>query len=61
MAHVTKSAMQVMALEIDENGQVRKKMMKLDREGQLENTLIQALYPGIRVATVDVPQQPLDL
>ena len=61
MAHVTKSAMQVMALEIDEKGQVRKKMMKLDREGQLENTLIQALYPGIRVATVDVPQQPLDL
>ena len=61
MAHVTKGAMQVMALEIDENGQVRKKMMKLDREGQLENTLIQALYPGIRVATVDVPQQPLDL
>lgn len=61
MAHVTKSAMQVMALEIDENGHIRKKMMKLDREGQLDNTLIQALYPGIRVATVDVPQQPLDL
>ena len=61
MAHVTKSAIRITALQIDENGQVSRKMMKLDREGQLENTLIEALYPGIQVATVDVPQQPLDL
>jgi hypothetical protein len=61
MPNVTRSAMHVVALEIDENGQVNKKMMKLDRESQLGNTLIQSLYPGIRVATVDVPQQPLDL
>jgi len=50
-----------MALEIDENGQLKKKVMELDRESQLENTLLEALYPEIRVATVDVPRQQLDL
>jgi len=35
--------------------------MELDRESQLENTLLEALYPEIRVATVDVPRQQLDL
>jgi len=58
---VTKNALRVMALEIDENGQLKKKVMELDRESQLENTLLEALYPGIRVATVDVPRQQLDL
>ena len=53
-------AMPVLALEMDRMGQVRRKMLRFDREGQLENTLIQALYPGIRVATVDIPQEPLD-
>ena len=53
-------AMPVLALEMDRIGQVRRKMLRFDREGQLENTLIQALYPGIRVATVDIPQEPLD-
>ena len=58
---VTKNALRVMALEIDENGQLKKKVMELDRESQLENTLLEALYPGIQVATVDVPRQQLDL
>ena len=53
-------AMPVLALEMDRIGQVRKKMLRFDRDGQLENTLIQALYPGIRVATIDIPQEPLD-
>ena len=45
----------VLALELDRNGNVSKKTMKLDREAQLTNSLLQWLYPGIRVATVDVP------
>ena len=50
----------VLALELDRNGNVSKKTMKLDREAQLTNSLLQGLYPGIRVATVDVPVEPLD-
>jgi hypothetical protein len=50
----------VLALELDRNGNVSKKTMKLDREAQLTNSLLQELYPGIHVATVDVPTEPLD-
>jgi len=53
-------SMSVVALEMDRTGRLSKKLMELDRQSQLENTLIQALYPGIRVATVDVPQEPID-
>ena len=53
-------AMPVLALEMDRTGKVTKKMVRFDREGQLENTLVQALYPGLRVATIDIPQEPLD-
>ena len=48
------------ALELDRNGRLSKKTMKLGREAQLTNTLLEGLYPGIRVATVDVPTEPLD-
>src|SRR5499425_2532874 len=50
----------VLALEVDRNGSVTKKAMKLDQDLQLTNSLLQRLYPGIRVATVDVPTEPLD-
>src|SRR5271157_5788575 len=50
----------VLALELDRNGNVSKKTMKLDREAQLNNSLLHGLYPGIHVATVDVPTEPLD-
>jgi hypothetical protein len=50
----------VLALEVDRNGSVTKKTMKLDQDSQLTNSLLQRLYPGIRVATVDVPTEPLD-
>jgi hypothetical protein len=52
--------MPVLAMEMDRTGKVTKKMVRFDREGQLENTLVQALYPGLRVATIDIPQEPLD-
>src|SRR5438045_1099474 len=54
------SVLRVIALEINEDGAVSKKQMKIDRDGQLENTLLQADYPEIRVATIDIPQQQLD-
>jgi len=50
----------VLALELDRNGSVTKKTMKLDQDSQLTNSLLQSLYAGIRVATVDVPSEPLD-
>jgi hypothetical protein len=50
----------VLALEVDRNGSVTKKTMKLDQDSQLTNSLLQRLYAGIRVATVDVPSEPLD-
>ena len=34
----------VLALELDRNGSVSKKTMKLDREGQLTNSLLHGLY-----------------
>ena len=61
MSKLTKlNANPVLTLEVDRTGSVTKKMMKLDQDSQLTNTLLQALYPGIRVATVDVPTEPLD-
>jgi hypothetical protein len=53
-------AMPVLALELDREGRLSRKIMDLRREAQLTNSLLQALYPGIHVATVDVPQEPLD-
>src|SRR5215469_15010234 len=50
----------VLALEVNRNGSVTKKAMKLDQDSQLTNSLLQRLYPGIRVATIDVPAEPLD-
>ena len=61
MSKVTnRGANPVLALEVDRTGSVTKKTMKLDQDSQLTNSLLQGLYPGIRVATVDVPTEPLD-
>ena len=54
------SANPVLALELNRNGNVTKKTMKLDQDSQLTNSLLQGLHPGIRVAMVDVPAEPLD-
>ena len=50
----------ILMLDIDKQGNVRRRLLKLDAESTLENTLLQFLYPGIRVATVNVPLEPLD-
>lgn len=60
MKTIVTSQMPVMALEIDEEGTVAQKSMQLTRQGQLDNTLLDALYPGIRVATVEIPGAELD-
>src|SRR5215468_11723840 len=54
------TSMPVLALEIDQERTVAQKSMQLTRQGQLENTLLDALYPGIRVATVEIPGAELD-
>lgn len=53
-------SMPVLALEIDREGHLSRKTMRLSREEQLTNSLLQGFCPGIRVATVDVPTEPLD-
>ncbi len=50
----------VINVEIDEQGHVTKRIPKIDREGQLVNTLLHRLYPDIRVARVAIPTFSLD-
>src|SRR5215469_2165282 len=57
---IERRTMPVLALELDRDGHLSKKTMKLSREEQLTNTLLEGFCPGIRVATVDVPTEPLD-
>src|SRR6266852_3064393 len=49
---------QVVTLDIDATGGVTQRLTNL--ETTLENTLLNALYPGIKVAVVNVPKEPLD-
>src|SRR6516225_5994909 len=49
---------QVVTLDIDSTGSVTQRLTNL--ESALENTLLNALYPGIHVAVVNVPTEPLD-
>src|ERR1035438_9530566 len=60
MKTIVTSQLPVMALEIDEEGMVAQKSMQLTRQGQLDNTLLDALYPGIHVVTVEIPGAELD-
>ena len=48
---------QIQNLEIDRNGRVAPRLHDLE---PLENTLLSVLYPGIKVASVNVPTEPLD-
>ena len=52
--------MPILALELDREGHISRKTMRLGRQETLTNTLLQGFCPGIRVATVDVPTEPLD-
>jgi hypothetical protein len=48
---------QLQNLEIDRNGRVAPRLHDLE---PLKNTLLSVLYPGIKVASVTVPSEPLD-
>src|SRR6266704_3062552 len=48
---------QLQNLEIDRNGRVTPRLHDLD---PLQNTLLSVLYPGIKVASMNVPAEPLD-
>jgi hypothetical protein len=48
---------QIQNLEIDRNGHVTPRLHDLE---PLRNTLLSVLYPGIKVASVTVPTEPLD-
>ncbi len=50
----------VINVEITEEGNVVKRLPKIDREGQLINTLLHRLYPEVQVARVTVPTFSLD-
>src|SRR5260370_2662272 len=50
----------LVSLQIDKDGHVSKKLVEVRQQSQLRNTLLEALYPGLQVASVDVPQEPLD-
>jgi hypothetical protein len=60
MSHVEHNTMPILALELDREGHISRKTMRLKRQETLTNTLLQGFCPGIRVATVDVPTEPLD-
>jgi hypothetical protein len=53
----TISVDRIQNLEIDRNGRVMPRLNDLD---PLENTLLSVLYPGVKVASVNVPVEPLD-
>lgn len=58
---VTKhSGLQVLNLTVNKEGKIERKMPNLSPQGQLTNTLLEALYPGIQVASVTVTPEPLD-
>jgi len=48
---------QIQNLEIDRNGRIAPRLHDLE---PLENTLLSVLYPGIKVASVNVTTEPLD-
>jgi hypothetical protein len=58
---VTKnSGLKVISLMVSKEGKIERKMPNLSPQAQLNNTLLEALCPGIRVASVSVTREPLD-
>ena len=60
-APVTKnSGLKVLSLTVTKEGKIERKMPNLSPQAQLNNTLLEALCPGIKVASVSVTPEPLD-
>ena len=56
----TKSGLKVLSLMVNKEGKIERKMPNLSPQAQLNNTLLEALCPGIKVASVSVTPEPLD-
>ena len=50
----------VISLDIDPQGQAKTRIPDLEKSAQLHNTLLQGLFPDIRVARLNVPGGVLD-
>ena len=46
MSHVEHSTMPILALELDREGHISRKTMRLSRQETLTNTLLQGFCPG---------------
>lgn len=56
----TNSGLTVISLMVTKEGKIERRMPNLSPQAQLNNTLLEALCPGIRVASVSVTPEPLD-
>lgn len=56
----TSSGLKVLSLKVTKEGKIERKMPNLSPQAQLNNTLLEALCPGIKVASVSVTAEPLD-
>ena len=54
-ANATDNSMFVISLDIDPTGQAKARIPDLEKSAQLHNTLLQGLFPDIRVARLNVP------
>jgi len=54
------SGLTVINLKVTKEGNIERKMTDVSPQAQLNNTLLEALCPGIRVASVTVTPEPLD-
>jgi hypothetical protein len=55
MFSAKENAMFVVSLDIDPMGQATERIPDLEKSAQLHNTLLQGLFPDIRVARLNVP------
>src|SRR2546425_6442820 len=55
MLTATENPMFVISLDIDPMGQAKARIPDLEKSAQLHNTLLQGLFPDIRVARLNVP------
>jgi len=54
------SGMPVITIDVNEMGQMKQRLPRLTKQEQLKNTLLEGLYPGIRVARLNVPPGKLE-
>ena len=58
--NATDNPMFVISLDIDPNGQAKTRIPDIEKSAQLHNTLLQGLFPEIRVARLNIPGGVLD-